>query len=198
MEVKDLGARIKTLRDGIESIELAKDAGIDPSVLSLIEDGKRPAKVGEIAKIAESLGISPLAILEPDSLLARLPVAARSTTDALDKEMNVRLVALAELHHLLFCASIKPTISISDLPDIEELEWLDQSKKFANWAKDNLKYSNGDDRFSNLVVSIENNLGIDIVVEPYDDALGSAITDKEFPLILINSQQSVNDLDLLS
>jgi len=58
---------------GMSVRELAERAGLSPSAVSLMERGKIEVTVGELARIAKALGVSPLAILEPDSLLARLP-----------------------------------------------------------------------------------------------------------------------------
>ena len=57
---------------------LAAAIGIDPSAMSNIERGKRAVKANELVSIARALRISPLAILEPDSLPARMPLAPRS------------------------------------------------------------------------------------------------------------------------
>jgi len=75
MEAQEMGRRIRMIRVkvGMSVRELAERAGLSPSAVSLIERGKREVEVRELANIAVSLGISPLAILEPASLLARLP-----------------------------------------------------------------------------------------------------------------------------
>lgn len=58
----DIGERIVELREerALTQIELAKEAGISPSTLSLIESGKveRP-HVGTIRKISRALEVSP-------------------------------------------------------------------------------------------------------------------------------------------
>lgn len=75
MEGQEMGERIQMIRAkvGMSIKELAERADLSPSAVSLIERGKREVKVRELTNIADSLGVSPLVILEPDSLLARLP-----------------------------------------------------------------------------------------------------------------------------
>ncbi len=75
MEAQGMGERIRMIRGkvGMSIGDLAERAGLSPSVLSLMERGKVEVTVVELARIAKALGVSPLAILEPDSLLVRLP-----------------------------------------------------------------------------------------------------------------------------
>src|SRR5438093_5477146 len=100
----EVGARIRDLRERTEmqSQQLAAKVGIDPSAMSNIERGKRSVKTDELARIAAALGVSPLAILSPDSLLARIPVAARVQVAQVSHGSAVkRLTALAEQDEVL-------------------------------------------------------------------------------------------------
>lgn len=195
MQSEQVGGRIRELRDrvGLQAKQLADEIELDSSAMSNIESGKRAVKTGELAKIASVLGVSPLYLLEPDSLLARLPVAARSTSDELDKELNLRLIALAELHSVLRHAGIESQRLTLTPPSLGEVEWLQGAKERAAWALTQLQFQQEGDRFSLLAAAIEDKLGINVLVEPHDpSALGAAITDPEFPFILVNSDQPCN------
>ena len=195
MEERKIGEQIRALRQqlGMQSKELAEKVNLDPSAISLIESGKREVKIVELVKIANIFGKSPLAILEPDSLVARLPVAARSEDDSPSADMRSRLTALAELHDLLTSEGIPVSAASSQPPDIAELDWLKASRHLAVWARSRLELPDNGEKFDALVNAIEDCLGIDVLVEPYDaGTLGTAITDAEFPFILINSEQPRN------
>lgn len=75
----EVGARIRRLREsaGLQGQELAERVGLDPTVLSKIENGRRPLKTTELARVAGALRVSPLALLEDNSLLVEMPIAAR-------------------------------------------------------------------------------------------------------------------------
>src|ERR1700687_39784 len=115
----EVGARIRDLRERAEmqSQQLAAKVGIDPSAMSNIERGKRSVKTDELARIADALGVSPLAILSPDSLLARMPVAARVQVAQLSDGSAVkRLTALAELNEVLSEGGMPPTHKLTHVP----------------------------------------------------------------------------------
>lgn len=62
-----LGVRIAELRGEMSQQDLARAVGLDPTVLSKIEAGKRPLRIGELVAIARELGIDPTAILDEDA-----------------------------------------------------------------------------------------------------------------------------------
>lgn len=74
-----MGTQIREIRGkiGMSIKELAERLELSVSVVSRIERGQRVMTLGELMKITEALGVSPLAILEPGSLLGRLPPIPR-------------------------------------------------------------------------------------------------------------------------
>ncbi|HVC77695.1 MAG TPA: XRE family transcriptional regulator [Candidatus Micrarchaeaceae archaeon] len=191
----EVGARIRDLRERTEmqSQQLAAKVGIDPSAMSNIERGKRSVKTDELASIADALGVSPLAILSPDSLLARMPVAARVQVAQLSDGSAVkRLTALAELNEVLSEGGMPPTHKLTHVPPADTVRWLETAIELADWARQRLELdAPSPDRFSNLAEAIENRLGIDVMVESYsrEDFAGASITDWTFPFILVNQDQ---------
>lgn len=191
----EVGARIRDLRERAEmqSQQLAAKVGIDPSAMSNIERGKRSVKTDELARIADAIGVSPLAILSPDSLLARMPVAARAQVAQLSDGSAVkRLTALAELNEVLSEGGMPPTHRLTHVPPADTVRWLETAIELADWARQRLEVdAPSPDRFSNLAEAIENRLGIDVMVESYsrEDFAGASITDWTFPFILVNQDQ---------
>jgi Zn-dependent peptidase ImmA (M78 family)/transcriptional regulator with XRE-family HTH domain len=190
-----IGARIRTLRErsGIQSQELASKLGMDPSAMSNIERGKRAVKTEELAAIAAALGVSPLALLSDDSLLGRLPVAPRAQAAlAPDGAALARLTALAELNEVLAQGGIPPEPHLQGVPVVDTVRWLASANALAEWARKRLSPpSDSADRFSDLAESIEEELGIDVLVEscPGEELAGACITDWSFPFILVNQDQ---------
>jgi Zn-dependent peptidase ImmA (M78 family)/transcriptional regulator with XRE-family HTH domain len=190
-----LGARIRALRErvGMQSQELATMIGVDPSAMSNIESDKRAVKTDELTRIAEALKVSPLALLDEGSLLARMPVAARSGgLSPLEGEAYRGLLRLAELHQLLAEEGIAANPQLSGVPPVDEVSWKRSADELAKWASDRLRVDKrGDERFVALVEAIENRLGVDVwIAEHSNDSLaGAAITDAAFPLIFVNADQ---------
>ncbi len=187
-----IGAQIRALRErfGLQSRELAQYLGIDPSAMSNIESGKRAVKTEELGAIAAALHVSPLAILDPSSLLARLPVAPRSAAGAVIASTAVnRLTALTELHQVLADTGIPAEPRLGDVPVVDENEWKDSADTLAAWANAQLVPTEGDERFSALSEAIEETFRVDILVEEHveDTLAGASITDRSFPLIFINA-----------
>jgi Zn-dependent peptidase ImmA (M78 family)/transcriptional regulator with XRE-family HTH domain len=190
-----VGKQVSKLRTaaGLKKTQLAEEVGLDPSAISRIEAGKRAVTMDELVNIADSLGVSPLAILEPNSLLARLRVAARSTTDQLDYTLHRRLTALAELDYLLSSGGIAKSVKEIPPETSEPETWLQTARRLAKWAREILDLAAGGDRLDQLASAIESKLGIDVLIEEHDpSSLGAAITDHEFPLILVNAAQPSN------
>lgn len=194
-----IGARIRELREkaGVQSQALATSLGIDPSAMSNIEKGKRAVKSSELAAIASILGVSPLAILSPDSLLSELPVAARSTdAESSSAPVIARLTALAELHQLLSDAGFGTKPALTEVPPVDLDDWRSSGEELARWAREYVfppVETSTRDRFAELADAIERNLGIDVMVEEYaeSDVLGASITDRRFPFILVNRHQPI-------
>jgi Zn-dependent peptidase ImmA (M78 family)/DNA-binding XRE family transcriptional regulator len=193
----DIGTRIRDLREAaqLRASDLAEKAGLDPTALSKIENGRRSVKTVELARIAMALNVSPLALLEPESLLARLPIAARKAGSSIAMgEAYNRLVSLSELHVVLADGGIPTSPNLAGVPSIVDLPWLEGAESLAEWARTKLSIPpSGDERFGALVDSIETVLGLDVLIEPYQgDALsGAAITDPSFPLLFVNSSHAI-------
>jgi transcriptional regulator with XRE-family HTH domain len=194
-----LGERIRTLREqaGMQSRELASRLGIDPSAMSNIERGRRSVKTNELLKIAEALSVSPLALLDEDSLPARMPVAPRREGDSssIRGPAYTRLLALSELHAVLSDADITTANNLEAAPQAKRGNWKTQADFLAQWANDYLRIEcAGIERFARLAKAIEDRLRVDVLVEAYvsDPLSGAAITDRAFPLIFVNSQHATS------
>jgi Zn-dependent peptidase ImmA (M78 family)/DNA-binding XRE family transcriptional regulator len=192
----DVGTRVRQLREavGLQAQDLATRVGLDPTTISKIENGKRAIKAAELARIAEALNVSPLALLEDVPLLSKLPVAARRAGPSITHKGHEggyqRLLGLSELHVILAEAGIPTSPNLSGAPAILGLHWLGGAELLAGWADRQLSVKvEGDQRLGALADAIENWLKIDVLFEPYPgDALsGAAITDRSFPLIFVNS-----------
>lgn len=193
MEVS-IGRQVRRLRKaaGLKAADLAGALGVDASAVSHLEHGKRSVKADELGTIADFLGVSQLAILEPDSLLGRLPVAHRTNGDeASSQDSLMRLTALAELHQVLDEGG-HPTPSRTVEPPPQDSTWLQHANALADWARQRLApATSGEDRLTELATAIEAKLCVDVMVESMgeDAPLGLSITDSEFSFILVNADQ---------
>lgn len=192
----DIGRRIRELREtaGLAAQDAAASAGLSPSSWSRIESGDRAVKSSELARIADLLGVSPLAILEPDSLLARLPIAARSPDGtAVSGTVVERLTALAELDDVLTDGGLPGEANLEDVPDVDQVgAWLSSSDLLAAWARERFAPNQHEfaGPFHRLAFLIEAILNVDVLIEAHDSPLlGAAITDRAFPLIFLNAGQ---------
>lgn len=193
MEVS-IGRQIRRLREaaGLKAADLADALGVDASAVSNLEHDRRNVKAAELAAIASFLGVSQLAILEPDSLLGRLPVAHRINGDATaSQDSLMRLTALAELHQVLDEGG-HPAPSRTGEPPPQDSTWLQHANALADWTRQRLApATSGDDRLTELAAAIEAKLCVDVMVESMgeDAPLGLSITDSEFSFILVNADQ---------
>jgi len=194
---QELGARIRELREASSILagELAEQIGIDATAMSKIENGRRGVKSAELARIARALRVSPLALLEPQSLVGRMPIAARTAGATVRMgEAYDRLVSLAELHEVLAEDHIFSSPKLSGIPSVAGMPWLEAAERLADWARGTLPIDvDGDERFEELAKQIQAELGIDVLVEPYpgDPLSGAAITDRSFPLIFVNAAHAL-------
>ena len=193
MEVS-IGRQIRRLREvaGLKAADLASVLGVDASAVSNLEHGRRSVKVNELRAIADFLGVSPLAILEPDSLLGRLPAAQRTNGDETAGQGSLmRLTTLAELHQVLDEGG-HPAPSRPGEPPPQDSAWLQHANALADWAQRHLALAaGGENRLTELASAVEAKLGVDVMVESLgtDAPLGLSITDPEFSFILVNADQ---------
>jgi len=177
----------------MQAQELAAAIDLDPTVVSNIERGLRAVKTSELSRIAKALNVSPLAILDEDSLLTRMPVAARSQgLSIVESDVYHRLTALAELHEILTRGGIFNHPKLDDLPWVSSEHWKRGADELTAWVLERIALSpDGNDRFSEFSKAIEQALGIDVMIapSPEQDFFGAAITDREFPFIFIESGQ---------
>ena len=189
-----IGRQIRRLREaaGLKAADLAGALGVDASAVSNLEHDRRSVKADELGAIADFLGVSQLAILEPDSLLGRLPVAHRTNGDGTaSQNSTMRLTALAELHQVLNDGG-HPAPSCTDEPPPRDSRWLQHANALADWAQQRVApTANGDDRLTELATAIEAKLCVDVMVESLgeDAPLGLSVTDSEFLFILVNADQ---------
>ncbi|MYA25127.1 MAG: ImmA/IrrE family metallo-endopeptidase [Acidimicrobiales bacterium] len=195
-EAADIGRRVQRLRIGSGAAlgDIADALGVSSEELSAIESGAREIGDTELTVFAEFVGVSELAILEPDSLLGRLAVAPRAGDETLStREAHRRLTALAEIHHVLRGGGHDARPRVVNVPDDGTVGWLSQANRLAEWAGQRLGNLTSDppeaDRFAALAAAIESQFGVDVMVESLgkDGPLGMAMTDPEFPFILINA-----------
>ena len=189
-----IGRQIRRLREaaGLKAADLAERLGVDPSAVSNLENDRRGVKADELGTIADFLGVSQLAILEPDSLLGRLPVAHRTNGDEpASQDSTMRLTALAELHQVLTDGG-HPAPTCTDEPPPRDSRWLQRANSLADWAQQRVApAADREDRLSELATAIEAKLRVDVMVESLgeDAPLGLSITDSEFSFILVNADQ---------
>jgi Zn-dependent peptidase ImmA (M78 family)/transcriptional regulator with XRE-family HTH domain len=176
----------------MKSQELARAVGVDPSAMSNIESGKRGVKTGELSRIAKALGVSPLAILDESSLVARMPVSPRVDTGSRGAApILTRLEAFAELHHVLAIDGIAAPANFV-APPIDVRNWRESAESLATWTLGEFGVlAEGDERFSALADAIEERLRVDVVIEDISDGTwaGAAITDHSFPLVFVRASQ---------
>lgn len=198
-----LGQQIRMLREaaGLAVSDLAEQVGLTSSEIADLEYGSRRIATKELSDIAVCLGVSQLAIIEPDSLLARIPIAAREHDSAgADKDKRDdavgRIMALAELDWALNDGNQRCSAKIGRAPQPESSSsWLHHAQTLADWAIG--QFDDGVESYNtlpDLATAIETCLEIDVMVEDFDGPtpLGVSITDNCFPFILINARQSTS------
>ena len=197
-EAADIGRRVRQLRIGTGAPlgDVASALGVSAQELSAIERGDRDISDTELTTLADFVGVSELAILEPDSLLGRLAVAPRAGDETVStREAHRRLTALAEIHHVLRDGGHEAQPRVESVPEDSSGQWLNRANQLAEWAGQRLGDLTRDppeaDRFAALAAAIECQFGVDVMIESLGEAgpLGLSMTDPEFPFILINADE---------
>lgn len=190
----EVGARIRRIREaaGLRAQDLAARVDLDPTAISKIENGRRAIKTAELTRIADALKVSPLALLEDDTLLTDLPIAARRAgTSIAQGGAYERLLSLSELHVVLADAGIPTTPNLAAVPRTTGMGWFEAANRLADWALQRLNFQvvEGDQRLAALADAIERELDVDVFIKAYpgDPLSGAAITHPAFPLIFVNS-----------
>ncbi|MXW57315.1 MAG: ImmA/IrrE family metallo-endopeptidase [Acidimicrobiia bacterium] len=193
------GQQLQRLREaaGVPIQHLAAKSGISAEDLLALEGGKDDISGDQLADIAASLNISPLAVLEPQSLLGQMALATRmNSEEELSATTASRVIGLAELHWALKEGGQPAFPSVDWSPQIPISNWLARSNEIAEWAIERYsifeRENKNHNRFASLVAFIEDEFQIDVMV----DSLGSegpegvSIVNDEFPFILINQDRS--------
>lgn len=187
----ELGERIKQARlaANVRQDDLEQRCGLTSSSLSKIESGQRAVKAEELAAIAAALGVSPIGLLEPDSFVGSLALAARSS-DGLVAAGSVRseLVKIGELHQVLAEDGIAAAPAIAGAPRRTGRDWLRACNELAAWARDRL--GGFTPTLSGLADAIELAFGVDVMVADCGGVLvGASIVSDEFPFIFVDARQ---------
>jgi Zn-dependent peptidase ImmA (M78 family)/transcriptional regulator with XRE-family HTH domain len=192
MDVAALGERIKELREsrGMLASELASRLDVDPTAMSKIENGRRAVKSHEVTVIARALGVSPMALLEPESLVGRLSASTRPP-EPTGSAYN-ELIGLIELHELLKRRGIRSSAKIAGYANPVGFNWREGAERLARDVRTHLGLDSDtikSDPFTYLAHAIQQHLGVDVVVEPVqnDPLRGATIADIEFPLLFVNA-----------
>lgn len=188
-----IGANIRAARESVpmEAQQLARLVGLSPAQMSLIESGSRKVSAQEAVDIAAALGVSPLALLEPDSLPGRVAVAARAVevARATSSDLITRLMGIADLASLVD-GNGGQVERWSSKPATNILNWRDDATRLAEWARDAVgEVPTRGDIFVSMARLIEEHLGIDVLVEAFHGAaIGGSIIDEDLHLIAVSSE----------
>jgi Zn-dependent peptidase ImmA (M78 family)/transcriptional regulator with XRE-family HTH domain len=191
-----VGKLVKSAREaaGLESQVLAGRIGLSKSAMSQLESGNRAVKADEVVAIAQALGISPLALLEPGSLTGQVSIAARTQEDthATSNPLVERLRALATVATVIDnTTTFEPASHWVGMPTVDMQDFVNSSSALASWARATVAVDGtGVSRFAVLAEGISLKLGIDVLLERFEGSvLGGAITDVRLPLIAVNAHQ---------
>ena len=193
-EQETLGARIRQFRErrGLQKQELAAALGVDPSAITHIEAGRRAVSTSRLNTIAKILGISVLALLDDDSPLGELAVAARtglpSDLSAEDEPMVERVRALAELSQVLDEGGVQSSAGPA-APTVSMRHWQRDSTALASWTLEQLKRQYLNEK-PEILDDVEDVLGVDILCEPFTNGpLGLSAHLGDIRIIVLNSCQ---------
>lgn len=189
-----LGQAIARVRErrGMQKQELAAALGLDASAVTHIEAGSRSVSSTRLNALARALGVSVLALLDDDSPLAEIGVAARTGSDlAVACEIADRATALVELADVLQAGQV-PSMEYPEPPAVRAEDWdTVTALALARWALDKLGLRWLAERPADMLDLVEDRLGIDVHQEPFDGGPDgfSACTPSE-RLIVLNTGQA--------
>jgi len=191
---EELGTRIRMFRErrGMLARELAEVLDLSEATISEIENNKRPVKAYEIAEIADALGISAIALFNPESFSSSIPVFARVGDSSLSTEKVQRAVRWYADFKEILDPYVQRNLELVDArPRIEiDSDYLEKSKKLAGWCNDNFgDWRGSEDKFMALKLEIEQKFAFDVVLidAGENEILGASLTSFEFPIIFVNS-----------
>lgn len=169
--------------------ELAELCGLSTERLVDIELGTTPLSSSDLTAIAPALGRSPLALVEPDSFVAS--IGAAEPYDPSRAQITWRLVQIAELHQVLTNHGVTNDERPSPIPPrFVTGTSTAASTARAQWLTSKLGNTRSPNRLDELIDRAEAALGIDCVVDTWDDpAVAAAIPAREFPVIAVNANQ---------
>ncbi len=141
-----------------------------------------------------ALNVSSRAILEPHSLLGRVPIALRATKNEI---WNIRtsrrlLVQLVELHCDLVAQGYPTHMNLSSLPRFDAERWQEKVETIAERVRKCLSLpENRPLDLRRLAKAIEEGIGVDVLLKNLGDKSppGVATTDREWSLILVNTNE---------
>ena len=170
-----LGARIKAARErAAVGQQILTDAlSLPDNAISLIEAGKRRVSSFELSTIARLLGVSALTLLDADSPLVGVSIAARALQDtsASDETAIARLQALAELSQVLTDGGLPaaPAARLAQAPVVNMNNWRTDGPRLAAWAREVLepRCAPTEALMDELAEAVEDCLGVDVLMEPH-------------------------------
>jgi Zn-dependent peptidase ImmA (M78 family)/DNA-binding XRE family transcriptional regulator len=134
----ELGRRIARARElsQMSQGQLAEAVGLGQSAISRIESGERGVDSLELARIAETLDVTPVELLRDRPGIEDLPLAARlaETTESVPvRRALARILDLVRLHHLLEEAGepAEPRPAIAEVPPIKARSQVDEGRRLA-------------------------------------------------------------------
>ena len=185
----DLGGRVTRWRvkRGLTQVQLARLIGLDQSILSRIENGRRRVSTTELAELAAVLKIDPLELLEETPLSEAVVVAARGAVTDVEADVDAIRLAIEILRTWRSVAADGFEPRLGRRPKMPRLSSNDVAagNRAANFVREHLGLSTeplGD--MSALAAS----LGLAVVLRHFDgDFDGVCVADGPRATAILNS-----------
>lgn len=99
----DLGRRLRRLRDdrGLTQAAVAEAVGIEPDTVGRLERGLRLPSLAVLAKLADTLGVEPVALLADDDAWAAASGAAPHQRRLVEAALQVPAAQADAAHRML-------------------------------------------------------------------------------------------------